>query len=87
VLGNDDTLLGKNAGCNLISIAFLVLIVGYAIYWFARGGDPQNKKLFDDCYRRETRQYAFGAIPDYAIEQAVRICQREQRRALGLNPD
>jgi hypothetical protein len=51
------TALGKEWGCNLISIVFLVFIIGYGIYWFASGGEPQNKKFFDDCYRRETRQY------------------------------
>jgi hypothetical protein len=72
--------LGKEWGCNLISIVFLVFVIGYGIYWFARGGDPENKKFFDDCYRRETRQYPLGAIPDYAIERAVQVCSDEQER-------
>jgi hypothetical protein len=76
--------LGKEWGCNLISIIFLVLVVGYGIYWFASGGE---QKFFDDCYRRETRQYMPGYVPDIVIEQAVATCRREQRRALGLNPN
>jgi len=78
---------GKEWGCNLISIVFLVLVIGYGIYWFASGGEPQNKKFFDDCYRRETRQYMPGYVPDIVIEQAVATCSREQWRALGLNPN
>jgi hypothetical protein len=28
-----------------------------------------------------------GYVPDIVIEQAVATCSREQRRALGLNPN
>jgi len=79
--------LGKEWGCNLISMAFLVFIVGYVIYWFASGGEPQNKKFFDDCYNRRTREFLPGYEPDFVREQAVAACMREQRRSLGLNPN
>jgi len=79
--------LGKEWGCNLISMAFLVFIVGYVIYWFASGGEPQNKKCFDDCYNRRTREFLPGYEPDFVREQAVAACMREQRRSLGLNPN
>ncbi len=76
--------LGKEWGCNLISIVFLAFAVGYIIYWFASGGEPQNKKFFDDCYRRETRQYTPGDTPDYGMRAAIAECTNQQRKALGL---
>src|ERR1700738_2396589 len=79
--------LGKEWGCNLISMAFLVFIVGYVIYWFASGGEPQNQQRFDDCYNRRTREFLPGYEPDFVREQAVAACMREQRRSLGLNPN
>jgi hypothetical protein len=79
--------LGKEWGCNLITLVLLVFMVGYGIYSFVYGGDPQNKKFFDDCYDRRTRDFFPGNVPDFARDQAVIACSREQRRALGLNPD
>jgi hypothetical protein len=79
--------LGKEWGCNLISIIFIVWMVGYGIYWFARGGNPENKKFFDDCYNRETREFLPGYVPDFVRDRAVATCMKEQRRALGLNPN
>jgi len=77
--------LGKERGCNLISIVFLAFIVGYIIYWVASGGEPQNKKFFDDRYRREMRRYAPGDTPDYGMRAAIAECTNQQRKALGLS--
>jgi hypothetical protein len=84
--GRFKSSLGEPWGCNLISIVFLAFIIGYGIYGFATGGGPQNKKFFDDCYRRETRQYLPGDTPDHAMRQAIAECTNQQNRALGL-PD
>ena len=74
-------------GCNVISVVFVVFVLGYGIYWFAKGGEPQNKKFFDDCYNRQTRDLLPGYEPDFVRDQAIVTCTKEQRRALGLNPN
>ena len=83
---SEERRVGKEWGCNLIAIVFLVWSVGYGIYWFASGGEPKNKKFFDDCYRRETRQYDPGDTPEYGRRVAIAECTNQQRKALGM-PD
>jgi hypothetical protein len=74
------------SGCGLLMIAWGIFAIGCSIYWFASGGNPENKKFFDDCYRRETRRYVPSDTPDYATRSAIAECTNQQRKALGL-PD
>lgn len=78
--------LQKQGGCGLLMMAWGTFAIGYMIYWFASGGNPENKKIFDDCYRRETQGYTPGYVPDHVIRSAVAECTNQQRRHLGL-PD
>jgi hypothetical protein len=78
--------LRKESGCSLIIVGWGVFAVGYMIYWFLSGGNPEVKNFRDDCYRRETRQYMSGSVPDYAIDAAVAKCERELRINRGLKP-
>lgn len=78
--------LQRQGGCGLLMIAFGVVAIGYMIYAFVSGGSPENKKFFDDCYRRQTRQYGPAGVPDYVMRSAIAECTNQQRRALGL-PD
>ena len=76
--------LKKESGCSLIIMAWGVFAVGYMIYWFASGGNPENKKFFDDCYRQQTRRYAPGDVPDYGMRAAIAECTNRQNERLGL---
>jgi hypothetical protein len=66
--------------------AYGIFMIGYLVYWFASGGNPEVKRFRDECHRRELREYAPGAAPDYAIESAVAKCERELRINRGLKP-
>jgi hypothetical protein len=76
----------KEGGCGLLIMAGGVLSVGYMIYWFLSGGDPEVKRFRNDCYHRETRQYLPGSAPDDALDVAVAKCERELRIQRGLQP-
>ncbi|MEY9108083.1 hypothetical protein ABH999_004279 [Bradyrhizobium yuanmingense] len=76
--------LQKQGGCGLLMMAWGVFALGYMIYWLVSGGSPENKKFFDDCYRRETRGYTPGDIPDPVVRSAVAECTNQQREHLGL---
>ncbi|MDD1523484.1 MULTISPECIES: hypothetical protein [Bradyrhizobium] len=78
--------LQKQGGCGLLMMAWGVFAVGYMIYWFATGGNPEVKAFRDECHRRELRGYTPGYAPDYAIEAAVAKCERELRISRGLKP-
>lgn len=77
--------LSQLGGCGLISLAWFIVSVGYMIYWFASGGDPEVKKFYEDCYRRETRGYPPGNVPDDVIENAALTCMKERQRARARN--
>jgi hypothetical protein len=71
--------LKKQGGCGLMMMAWGVFAVGYMIYWFLSGGNPEVKKFRDECHRRELNEYLPGYAPDFAIEAAVAKCERELR--------
>lgn len=76
----------KEGGCGLFIWGWGIFAIGCMIYWFLSGGNPEVKRFRDDCYRRETRQYLPGEVPDDVIDAAVVKCERELRIHLGLKP-
>jgi len=76
----------KQGGCGLLIYGYGIFMVGYLIYWFASGGNPEVKAFRDECHRRELSGYTPGYAPDYAIEAAVAKCERELRINRGLKP-
>ena len=78
--------LEKMDGCTLALFAYGIFAVGYMIYWFASGGNPEVKKFREDCYRREASYYLPGDVPELARQGIVIKCERELRRWRGL-PD
>jgi hypothetical protein len=83
--GDFKKALMQHGGCGLFIYAVGAFFLFGIVYMIFSGGSPENKKFFDDCYRRETNQYLPGYVPDFAIEQAVVTCTKELRRARGLN--
>jgi hypothetical protein len=63
----------------------LFMLVG--LYQVFVVGSPENVKFRDDCFRRNTREYTPGYVPDPVISQVVAKCERELRLHLGLNPN
>ncbi len=64
-----------------------VLFMLAAAYQIFVVGSPENKKFRDDCFRKNTREYAPGYVPDPVINLVVARCERELRLHLGLSPN
>jgi hypothetical protein len=61
----------------------LFMLVG--LYQIFIVGSPENKKFRDDCFRRNTREYMPGYVPDPVIDQVVAQCERELRQHIHEN--
>ena len=77
--------LSEMGGCTLILLAWTVFGIGYMIYWFASGGDPEVVKFRNDCVYG--RVHALGAqwfsdLPEQTQYDIVRRCEDDLRRYL-----
>jgi hypothetical protein len=76
--------LKKQGGCAWLLYAYGIFMVGYLIYWFASGGDPEVKQFRDRCTSRETSRYGqwFSDLPESLQFQIIASCEKQLREFL-----
>jgi hypothetical protein len=73
--------LDAERGCTVVSVTIVAAMVGYMIYWFASGGDPEVKKFRDDCYDRFLRKYHYNPTDDQKTQNILQ-CDKEIKEFL-----
>ena len=74
--------LKKQGGCAWVLYAYGIFMVGYMVYWFASGGDPEVKQFRDDCHHRGMARYYPGDVPDAALMGIVQACDKALQQFL-----
>ena len=77
-------------GCGVIMLAWLMFIIGYMIYWFAAGGDPELVKFGNECHSNQARRHGgrhFTDLPEQSQLAIVRECQEALKQFMDQRND